>query len=101
MNSVKEIDVKNCTYYFVNDMINIKSLDSTKLKLDEKSYKNILIYYIAYVTVRELSYVTTIIVKLLYLIINKINVYIEKNNGNKYLTLVSSGESMKNYRATS
>ena len=39
----------------------------------------------------------------LYLIINKINGYIEKSNGNKYLTLVPSDESkdilksMKNY----
>ena len=42
MNSVKEIDIKICRYYFVDGMINIKSLDSSKIKEDEKSFKNIL-----------------------------------------------------------
>ena len=37
-----EIDVKNRTYYFFDDMINIKNLDPNKIKANEKSYKNIL-----------------------------------------------------------
>ena len=63
--------------------------------MDEKSYKNILTYYI--------SYETTNIVKPLYLIINLKNGYIEESNGNKYLALVPTDEnkaslkSMKNY----
>ena len=44
MNSVKEIDVENRTYYFLNDMINIKYLDPNKIKIDEQSHKNIFIY---------------------------------------------------------
>ena len=43
---VKAIDIKNCTYYFFNDMINIKNFDPNNIKIDEKSYKNIPIYYI-------------------------------------------------------
>ena len=35
MNSVK--DIKNCICYFVDDMINIKSLDQNKIKVDKKS----------------------------------------------------------------
>ena len=50
MNSVKEIDVKNRTYDFRDDMINVENLDPYKIKIAEKSYKNILIYYIGYVT---------------------------------------------------
>ena len=50
MNSVREIDIRNCTYYFLGDMINIKSLDSNKIKIDKKSYKNISIYHIGCVT---------------------------------------------------
>ena len=38
-NAVKDLDIKNQTYYFFNDIINIK-------KFDSDSYKNILIYYI-------------------------------------------------------
>ena len=49
-NKFKNIDMKNRTYYSFDDMIN---LDPNKIKIDEKLYKNILIYYIGYVTVKE------------------------------------------------
>ena len=42
-NKFKEIDIKDRTYYFFDDMINIKNLDANNIKLDEKSYKSILI----------------------------------------------------------
>ena len=42
---IKDIDMKNRTYYFFNYIINIKNLDPNNIKTDEKSYKNILIYY--------------------------------------------------------
>ena len=38
MNSVKEINVKNRIYNFCDGMINIKNLDSNKIKIDEKPY---------------------------------------------------------------
>ena len=53
---VKDINIKNWTYYFFNDIINIKNFDSNNIKKDQKSCKNILIYYIGYVTINE--YVT-------------------------------------------
>ena len=40
-NKVKEIEIKVQTYYFFNDIINIKNFDPDKIKTDEKSYKNI------------------------------------------------------------
>ena len=46
MDQVTEINIKNRTYYFINDMINIEFVDSNLLKIDKKSYKNINIYYI-------------------------------------------------------
>ena len=54
-------------------MINIKNLDLRKIKIYEKSYKNILIYYIGYVMVKDLRYVKTNSVNSLYLIISKLN----------------------------
>ena len=41
----QNIDIKNHTYNFLDDMINIKNFDPSKIKLDEKSCKNIFIYY--------------------------------------------------------
>ena len=43
-NNVKDIDIKNCTYYFFNDITNIENFDPNNIKTDEKSYKNILNY---------------------------------------------------------
>ena len=40
MGVVKQIDIKNQTYYFYNDMINIKHFESKLLKIDKKSYKD-------------------------------------------------------------
>ena len=41
MGNIRHINIKNFTYYFFNDMINIKNFDSSLLKIDKKSYKNI------------------------------------------------------------
>ena len=50
MGTVKETDIKNWTYYFYNDMINITKFDSDLLKIDKKSYKDICIYNTGYIT---------------------------------------------------
>ena len=83
-NKVKDIDIKNGTHYFFNDNINIRNFDPNNIKIDEKSYKNILIYYIGYVTIKDSKYVKLYIVNPLYLIFNKVNGYFEEINGNKY-----------------
>ena len=57
MGSIKEVNIKNRTYYFFDDMINIKDFDPNLLKIDKKSYKNIDIYYIDYITVKDSHYV--------------------------------------------
>ena len=52
-NKVTDISIKNRTYYFFNGIMDIETLDTSNIKIDEKSYKNILIYYIGYVTVQK------------------------------------------------
>lgn len=74
---IREMDIKNYIYYLFDVVINIKSLDLNNIKIDEKLYQDILIYYNGYVTSNS--------VKTLYIIINKANEYIEENNGNNYL----------------
>ena len=72
-NKVKDIDIKDQTYYFFNDIMNIKSFDSDIIEIDEKSCKNILIYYIGYVTIKDSKYVEVNNVNGLYFIFNKVN----------------------------
>ena len=50
--SVKNINIQNHTYYVLDDIINIKDFDPDNIKIDERSYKNVLIYYIGYVTTK-------------------------------------------------
>ena len=54
-NKVKDIDIKSRTYEFFNYIINIKNFDPNIVKIDEKSNKNTLIYYIEYVTIKDLN----------------------------------------------
>ena len=78
MGNIKEINIKNRTYYFFDDMINIKNFDSNLLKIDKKLYKNIDIYYIGYITMKDSDYVKINSVKPLYLIIGEADGYIKK-----------------------
>ena len=57
MRNIKEIKIKNWTYYFSDDMINIKDFDSSLLKIDKKSYKNTETYYNGYITMKYSDYV--------------------------------------------
>ena len=55
MGTIKQINIKNRTYYFYNDMIDIKTFDSDLLKIDKKSYKDIGIYNIGYITIKKID----------------------------------------------
>ena len=81
-NNVKDINIENHTYYFFDDTINIKDFDPNNIKIDEKSYKNILIYYIGYVGIKDSKYVKIYRVNPLCLMFNKMNGYLIY--GNKY-----------------
>ena len=97
-NKVKDIDIKNCTYYFFNDVINIKIFDPNNIKIDENSYKNIFICYTGYVTIKDLKYVKTNSVNRLYFIFVKVNGYFEEINGNKYLMLFHTKDSKEKFK---
>ena len=91
-NQVKDINIKSYTYYFLNDF------DPNNVKIDDKSYKNIHIYYIGYVTIKDFKYVKLKGVNPLYLISSKVNRCFEEINKNKYLTLVPTNESKENVK---
>ena len=93
MGVVKKIDIKNRTYYFYNDMINIKHFDLILLKIDRKSYKDISIYNSGYITIKEIDDWENIYsVNSLYLLVNHASGYIEEKGVNKYLIFESTDE---------
>ena len=101
MGEVKEINIKNRTYYFFNDIINIKEFDSNLLKIDKKSYKDIDIYYIGYITIKKTGNCKNIYsVNPLYLIIGKVDGHIEEKNESKYLVFDSTDENKEVLKST-
>ena len=81
---VKDISIKN---YFFDDIISVKNSDPNNIKIYEKPYKNILIYQIGYVMIKDLKYVKIDGVNPLYLIFSKANGYFDEINKDKYLKL--------------
>ena len=87
----KQINIENTTYYFHNDQINLKDFDAKLLKIDQKDYSEINIYYIGYVTMKKIGDYNNInSVNPLYLIINEMIGHVECNsiqekNENNYL----------------
>ena len=53
MGTTKQINIKNRTYYFYNDIIDLENFDARLLKIDKKSYKDIDIYNIGYITKKK------------------------------------------------
>ena len=48
MGEVKQINIKNQTYYFYNDIIDFDEFDESKIKIDKKDFNDIDIYYLEY-----------------------------------------------------
>ena len=76
-NIVKDVHKKTTrtTFWWY---VNIKDFDPNNIKTDEKSYENILINYILYVTIKDSKYVKISSENSLYLMFNKINGYLKK-----------------------
>ena len=53
MGTLKQINIKNRTYYFYNDIIDLENFDSSLLKIDKKSYKDNGVYDIGYITIKK------------------------------------------------
>ena len=93
MGVIKQIDIKNRTYYFYDDIIDLKKFDARLLKIDKKSHKNIGIYNIGYITIKKIDDCENIYsVNPLHLIIAYGNGYIEEKGVNKYLIFDSTDE---------
>ena len=74
-NKVKDINIKNCKFYFFNGIINIENLDPKNFKIDEVSFKKNFIYYLGYKTIKDSKYIKIYNVNPLYSIFRNVNRY--------------------------
>ena len=88
MGEIKQLNIKNQTYYFFNDMININNFQSNLLTIDKKSHKDVDIYYIGYITIKKFGDCENIrSLNPLYLIIHSATGYFKEINREKYLII--------------
>ena len=93
MEKVKELNIKNQTYYYLDDMIDIRNFHSNLLKIDNEPYKDLDIQYIGYITVTKFSnYENIHSVNPLYLIIHSVKGYFKEKYAEKYLIIDSTKE---------
>ena len=85
--SVRQLNIKNRTNYFYNDLINALIFEPINLKLDKKTWKDIDIYYIGYADKNKPEDWKLNSVNPLYLIINKVFRIVREENGVKYLKI--------------
>ena len=91
--TTKQINIISRTYYFYNDIIDLENFDAKLLKIDKKSYKDIGIYNIGYITKKKIDDCKNInSVNPLYLNITHANEYIEEKCVNKYFVFDSTDE---------
>ena len=86
MGVIKELDIKNQTCYFFDDMINIQNFQSNLLRIDKKPHKDFDIYYIVYITNKKIgNYKIIHSVNVLHLMMGPATGYFTKRNGEKIL----------------
>ena len=85
--AIRQLNTEGRTYYFYNDLINIKHFNNNNLKLDKKGGLGNDVYYIGYITKKPQW--SVYIVNPLYLMINKIKGHFEEVDGDKYLIISS------------
>ena len=88
MGETKQLNIKNQTYYFFDDVTDIRNFQSNSLKIDKKPYKEFNIDHIAYITNKifgDCEHIHS--VNPLYLLIHSATEYFKEKNGEKYLII--------------
>ena len=90
METIKEITIKNRTYYFYNDIINLDEFDDSKIKIDKKDFNDIDIYYVGYEHKKKFSECNVInSVNPLYLRIVDVNDQFKKGKDDAWYLVIS------------
>ena len=93
METIKQINIKNRTYYFYNDIINLDEFDESKIKVDKKDFNDIDIYYLGYEHKKKISECDVIsIINPLYLRIADINGQFEKGKDDVWYLIISGDD---------
>ena len=97
MGEVRDLNIKNRTYYYFDDIIDIKKFASNLPKVDKKSHRDFGIYYIGCNMIKKLSncnydygYENVHSMNPLYLIIHSAIGYFKEEYGEKYILLNSN-----------
>ena len=99
MGRTKQINIKNRTYYFYNEIIDLENLDAKLLKTDQKPYKDIGIYNIGHVMKKKIDDCMNInSANPLYLNITHSNRYVEEKGIDKYLIFDSADQIIKDLK---
>ena len=90
METIKQINIKNRTYYFYNDIINLDEFDESKIKVDKKDFNDIDIYYLGYEHKKKISECNVInSVNPLYLRIADMKGQFEKGKDDAWYLIIS------------
>ena len=90
MGELKQINIKNRTYYFYNDIINLDEFDGSKIKVDKKDFNDIDIYYLGYEHKKKISECNVInSVNPLYLKITDMKGQFEKGKDDAWYLVIS------------
>ena len=88
-NELQKTDIKNCTCYYFDNIVNINDLNLANILLEEKSYRNLLIY--------DVRYKTSYSAKPLCIISDKVGGYVRKYDRTKYLGLLHFDGKYENF----
>ena len=93
METTKEINIKNRTYYYYNDIIDLDEFDESKIKVDKKHFNDIGIYYLAYKYKKKVTECNVIkSVNPLYLRIGDMSGQFEKGKDDAWYLVISDDD---------
>ena len=93
MREIKQMNIKNWTYYFYNDIIDLDEFDGSKIKVDRKNFNDIDIYYLGYEYKKKITECNEInSVNPLYLRIKDMKGQFKKGKGDNVWYLIIFGD---------
>ena len=100
MGELKQINIKNRSYYFYNDIIDLDEFDGSKIKVDKKDFNDIDIYYLGYEYKKKITECNEInSVNPLYLRIKDMKGQFKKGKGDNvwYLIIYGDADVLRNF----